>query len=281
MLPDGEVAASDPSKDVSLGALRKGESAEVEVQFSTQGLLGKVVRRLIIHSSDPLKGILSVKMAVEVKRAFIFDPPILDFGEVSKGEVVRREVKIRSNGVGDFHSIRAVQMPPALSMSSRKLEGQAAPSQLMTFEFVAKGPSGVRRHNLKLKLKGEKMWSVDLMVFATILSDVRFKLEPEDRSGTLDLGRIKRDQGGQGSIEIKNTNQKLPLEIDSIRILSKHEAFIEWELQTLEAKTHYRLVLKIRPGMEGRFLQGVVAISCNHSDLKKKEIRFMGWIEDG
>ncbi|MBU0754224.1 MAG: hypothetical protein KJ645_03740, partial [Planctomycetes bacterium] len=130
-----------------------------------------------------------------------------------------------------------------------------------------------------IDVENQRVKGFDLLLHAQILSEVLFRLSPHDRSGVLDFGQISKDHGATGTIEIVNPNPKVPYTVTKMQRLCRQADFVEVSSETLEDGMHYRITLKILPGLEIPYLQGTIVLFSDHPDLPRKAIKFMGRVD--
>jgi hypothetical protein len=279
-LPTGVkvLGKQDPKEPVCV--LKPDESADLEIVYSTAGLKGKVIRHIQILSSDPSMEVLNLSMEIVVKKPYLVDPFMLDFGKIEKGDSVTRSLVIRSEGVGAFSIREVLNLPEYIQYEMEEARDQGVPAYRLIFHLKGKVPAGDRRYPVKLKLENDKVREAEFYIRECVLSPISLELRPHDRSGILDLGKIKKSEGAAGQIIITNKDPGIPLEITKHQILCKHSKFIEIGVKMLQRGESYQIDLTVQPGVPVRHLQGTLVLFSDHPDLKRKRIRFMAWIDE-
>jgi hypothetical protein len=72
-----------------------GGSARLQVRFISGSLSGSVEKFLRVHSNDPAQPQVTIKVRAFVEPIYIVEPPIVNVGEVPRGQAVTREVRVR------------------------------------------------------------------------------------------------------------------------------------------------------------------------------------------
>ncbi|MHC4946362.1 MAG: Ig-like domain-containing protein [Planctomycetota bacterium] len=277
--PSGVMVDIKPKKDQLLCMLKHDESAELEIRFDTSGLLGDLKRSLDILSNDGEQKKRTMKMNVLVKSPFLAEPKSVDFGEVPKGEEASREIVIRSAGVGDFIVKKVENLPPFIRYEAKEIADADPPAWKLVFHLDRSAPVSELWQRIRLIVENETVNKFEIFIRAKILSDVSFHLEPHDRSGVLDLGKIDSSEGVKGTIEIRNRNPAVPYEITKLQRLCRFSDFIDTRIETLEEGVHYKISLEVRPGLKIPYLQGTLVIFSSHPEMARKRIKFMGRVE--
>lgn len=280
VLPSGESKVPDPKSLEPLGTLKSDESAEIFIEFDTLGLLGEMKRRLELITSVTKEKPLTVKMKITVKKPFTLEPEFLDLGDLRKGSTVSRSFMIRSAGVGDFKILGVSGLPSDMECKVEKAEGDTHRAYRIVLTLHAGKGTGHRRHRIRLNVQNEKVKSFDFYVTAQVVPEIAFRLKPAGPSESLDFGRMKKNAGAEGEIEIINENLDIPMEITGVRILCKHREFIDVRYRTEEGGKRFKVIVAVKPGLDVRFLQGAVIVSSTHPDMRAKKFKFTGWIEE-
>jgi hypothetical protein len=279
-LPSGPSVIPDRKSDAPLGILKSGEAAEMVIEFGTPGLLGKITRHLKIYSNDPSKEALSLEMSIRVKKPFRLEPEALDFESIKKGGSAIRTLKIQSAGVGDFAIKGITGLPAYMDFTAERLAGASPTAYLLTFRLDGKGPSGTRRHKLRLTVENSKVDGIDFFADATILSDLTLRFTPRGHDATLDLGKVSRRRGGSGQVEILGKDTGKPFTILDVGLQCKFKEFVESGIETIQAGGHYRITLRLKPEIKAEYVQGTLIVHGDHEDLRGKKIKFIARIID-
>jgi hypothetical protein len=72
-----------------------GGSVEMKVTFKTGSLTGPQHKTISVRSNDPNRLVVILHLNARVNPVFVFDPPMLNFGELPRGTEVSREISMR------------------------------------------------------------------------------------------------------------------------------------------------------------------------------------------
>lgn len=263
-------------KEINLGTLKPNEIAEMEIQFNTIGLDGELIRKLLLFTNADKKKPHPVKLRVRVKKPFVLSPAFPDFGTLNKGQSAFLQVKIRSNGVGDYEIKKISNLPPHLSCESIKTKS----GHTLKFHLHKEAPPGFLRQQVRLEIQNKRVNQFEFVITGNVKLPIEFQLTPGGSKDALNLGKIIRDQGAKAQILVINKDQSQPFSILDVRSLCKHSPYIHTSVVTLEKGMKHRVDLLIKPGIKGGFLQGEIIISTDHPQMLKKKFKFAGLIRD-
>jgi len=268
----------DEIVDGSLGTIEPGESAQVEIDFKTSGLFGKIKRHLQIKSNDSGKEYYKVPIKINIVAPLVLQPDLINFGKVKKDSKVEKIAVIRSAGVGDFKIMKISGLPPQIKLRAEKLDEKKSDAYKLVFELDVKGYSaGPKRYKISLEVQNERVKEFTFYVFMRVISSISFHFAPLGNDGFLDFGKVGRDLGKKGTIEVINDKPCIPLHISEVRIQSRYSDFIETKIITVQESVKYRIEVNVLPGINVNYFRGDIFIYSSHTDMREKRIRFVGY----
>jgi len=278
LMPSGEVVVPDKKGETKVGVLLPGESAVLELEYSTLGYQGVLKRMLTIFSNDPQKREFKIPIESIIKPSFEFEPSRFVFGDIPKSEGTTRSMIIRSMAAGDF-DITGIEKPKSyLDYTVEKYEEGGLVCARLDLTFKKNAPAGSKSEKLKFKVKSDRVKEFNVYAYANILAPLTFKCDALKGKGVLDFGVLEAGQGGQKVIEIINHNPDLPYNISAMEFESSRKEYFVVKLITLEEGMHYRIRITVSPKLTKRFFHGTIRLISDHPDLKVKEISIKGWI---
>jgi hypothetical protein len=97
---------------VSKTDLAPGESGTLKVVFRTLNFTGDVSKRVLVHSNDPARPAITLRLKLEVALGVVVDPGRVNFGEVLLGTVPTKSILVKwKEGVGKAFQLTAVEVP--------------------------------------------------------------------------------------------------------------------------------------------------------------------------
>lgn len=284
ILPSGEILKLEntghgpgrPATGFRL-PLERSESCFVELDFTPISVAGHVTRRIFFYAEGAETPALTLPVTAEVKPAFTLEPRRIDFGRVAWSGPVERTLTIRSAGAGDFAVTEIKGLPPFFDCRAARMKDAPAPTWMLTLTLKRRPPPGLQKFILIAGIENDRIDSLKIYGSAVIEPDVVFKASPGSAGG-INFGVIGKSEGASAEVEIVNRNGDVPYEIDEVKLESPWSESFEHRLHTIVAGRHYRLFLKLKPGMGVRFFRGKIVFLSDHPTVMRKEVPFKGWI---
>jgi hypothetical protein len=258
--------------------LEPGQWAVVKLEFQSLGREGGVRHRMDIQTNDPREQIKRIPIRAKVKKAVLLDPPLLNFGMVDKNETRSLDVRVESNGIGDFAITDIKEMPDyfeyALAPAETK-EGEN-PAQILTLTYKGGANVGNQKHSLKVVVDHPKVSHFALFAEMRIFPDIIFRCEGKRVYEFMDLGLIEAGKEKEVTLEIYNADLKKPYEITGIRCQSTSEPAITTRLITDKPGMSYRVVITVPAQSRKRLVGARLVIFSTHPDLPKARFTMKG-----
>ena len=153
-----------------------GESAPLEVTIDPMRINGfKSTKTLTLYTNDPKHPTLTIQVSAEVEPEFVLEPPMLDFGTITKGEPATQNLKVIQKTDQPFELTEAAivgnesyfefahqEIPAAERTDPNKKEYFATVTVLPT------APAGPLRASLRLKTNLKRLPVSVAPVFAEV-----------------------------------------------------------------------------------------------------------------
>ena len=264
--------------DAELMLLKPGQSARLDLEYTSIGQEGSVKKKISLHSNDPRQRKHSIDVLARIKTAFTAEPRWLHFDDVEKGQSISRSTLIRSIRAGTFKITGITGLPPYFTYEVKPLEEADVPSVGLTLTLNEDAPVGSANLKLKLNIESERIKEYHVNIYLNVLPPVSCQTGSSGRDDLINFGVIPRGKGAVKIIEIRNKIPEIPYDITDMVFTSKYSDFIEARLVTEEKGIHYKLFITVKPEINCRFFRGTITLSSDHPDLEKKELGIKGWI---
>lgn len=110
--------------------LKPGGSGEIEVVFNSRGYSGNVTKTVHVHSNDPKKSVVTLRISGRVIVDLLVQPRQINFGEVYPGKSITKSVRL---------------IPKRLDeLKVKKIEKESEYITITTKEFVEDNKKGVQ-----------------------------------------------------------------------------------------------------------------------------------------
>jgi hypothetical protein len=123
---------------LSSKVIQPGETGQIEVTVSTEGVVSKITKSVTVNSNDPLQPQMVLNVSADVEPEFTLSERSIYFGNVARGKEVVRELIVSIQPGKSMKLLSAESTDPNVTV---KLESIPAP---------AKGSPGAGMKSMKL-----------------------------------------------------------------------------------------------------------------------------------
>lgn len=279
-LPGGQIIELEGRvKRTTIGQLKPGEEAELEVCFTTWGYKGKLNKSISIHTDHAKRPRAEISVTAEIIDSVAYEPEVLDLGIVIRGQKKSGSIKMKSVGIGDFEitGFKNKGLFPNLEFKAKKLKAGENAEAIVEVSVKGEPKMGKWKGEVIMALRNEYVQEARMSVMAEVVPKIRFKLGNEFLGDQLDLGVFSAREGKSLSVDIINLVPEIPYEPLGINV---EEGKLEARLETVKDQERYRLHVKTKTGAEGAgFLRGRIHIPSHHPDLYLKTLHVVGWTD--
>ncbi len=283
--PSGESIVPLPGSqgEADLLTLAPGEECELVVELITRDQRpGRLEKSVQMHSSDPARPTLRLRLAADIVRAFVLEPESAVFGQVRRGDTPQCTILVRP-AAKELEAVRIVgfaELPPFLDATSEeRLDDSGKRSFEVTIRLKDCAPTGCLQPTFFARLDHPTFTALPLRATATVHSRIRFDTGNPDNRELIEFAAMLPGAASLRHVEIQNEQPDRPYTITGVEVDSKYASLITPEVVTLEAGVHYRIDVSALPSANVRFLRGSLRILSDHPDQPVKEIPFQGWLE--
>ncbi|MFH0945172.1 MAG: DUF1573 domain-containing protein [Planctomycetota bacterium] len=279
---NGSVMTPEPgtrSQAVTLARLGPGEECRVLIELNTtnQGT-GNLNKGALIDTDDPNHKEIRLTVRARLQRAFIVEPPAVQFGTLVRGETVTRQVIIRSAGAEDLELVDFENLPPYLKATRTRLtDEEGRPYYQVDLTLTEEAPVGLLAQTLTARLNHRLVKKLSFLAHATVKSHIRFDTKNSDNREFLDFGTPPAGTQAVQSVEIFNGEAAIPYSVKQVEVVSKHEEQLHAELITLREGQEYRVDVTWNVVAGTRLGGSKLRLHSDHPDLPLKEIMIQGW----
>jgi hypothetical protein len=225
-----------------------GESGEIKIVFRSGSYVGLQHKTISLRTNDPARSVSVLHMKADVKPLFLFDPPMLNLGELKRGESVVREVEIRETQGRPFtvESIQSTHQYVKAEALPAGADGGAV--RRLRVSLVAEGIPGAFVGHLGVKVDRPGVTPV-LIVQGVLAGNVG--IFPH----SLFLGMVRQDQAFPVQSLVVRARGDTPIAVKSV------DTGVPWlkaEVKTVVERQTYQIDLTVDPTPPpGRFEQTV------------------------
>lgn len=276
VLSSGREVVPELTETGTYVELEPDEWAEVKLEFQTIGRFGNVKHRMDIYTNDPEGQVRHIPILAKVNRAFVMDPPRVEFGLLDKKEQKSIDVRVKSEGVGDFKITGVDELPPFMNWSVKKIDEGGVPASLLTLTYKGGAKLGKHSFRLKVKVENEKVRDFGMYVDMRIYPSIIFRHEGKRIYDFLDIGFLERGKEKTVQIDVQNGDLDVPYLIKNVSSKSNCTPPVKVKCTPLSYGTKYRLLLTVSPKTDKRMIRGRILLESDHPDLPLAVIQFRG-----
>lgn len=279
VFPGGKEVFLTGNRSKALGVLQAGEEAKIDVTFQTWGYKGKLNKRIDIKTDAKVGSNQHISVIAEIVDSVQLDPPVLDLGEVVRGQAGCARIRLRSLGIGDFDVERIKNLPPYLTFKTERLSHGEEAEHLIEIRTREEPPLGEWSLILQVAVKNRYIDTTRIPLQAEILPKVICRLDGNQIEDEIDFGVFSPQQGRTLVAELVNLVPEIPYKPLTIHLENPHQASAySHRLETVKEGEHYRIHLTIQPGAgPASFVRSWLVIRSDHPDMLEKRLHLIGW----
>jgi len=225
-----------------------GESGEIKILFRSGSYVGPQHKTISLRTNDPARPVSILHMKADVKPLFLFDPVMLNIGEMKRGEQIVREVTVRETQGKPF-TVESVQSTSTYVKGEMLPEGsEGGAVRRLRVTVTAEGiPGGFVGH---LAVRVNRPGVIPVLVVQGVLSG-NVSIFPQ----SLFLGMVRQDQAFPLQSLVLRARGDAPIAVKSV------DTGVPWlkaEVKTVVEGRTYQIDLTVDPTPPpGRFEQVV------------------------
>lgn len=146
-----------------------GEKGVIPVKFISQGIKGRVMKKIIVASNDKEEPFIHLKIEGVLKltnyATAVFSPGRVDFGEVKNGEPVSRKITLKNTGTINLKVIDILHAPESYLIFGKtvippgqetEIEIVLKPEQVGTYlKFIKIRTTDMKQKTMLLRINAE------------------------------------------------------------------------------------------------------------------------------
>lgn len=279
VMPNGSVVVPKGKTLSNIGMLKPGEFAEIEFEFKSLGQRGKVKKKLTIITNDPENPVLLLPIEATVKPYFIFQPRSFHFGTQAIRSTTACSMLISSTECNSFEVLGFKNLPSYLTYNIEKVDAREFRAVRVTVRLKGNAPVGLINNKLFLELKDKRIKEWSINVYGEIQPPITFCVSGKLLTEMVNFGIIPLSDEITKSIEIKNDDPLIPYNIQRIKVQSRYQKQIEYQIETIKEGFQYVLKVIVRAKPQTRFISGKILLESNHPTLPCKIIPIRAWVK--
>ncbi len=255
---------------VSDQTIAPAAEGRVVVTLDTTRLIGRTTKTITVYTNDPDTPAVGLSVAGRVTADMVVTPPVLYFGRVRRGEVVRREVTVAPGREGASFVVERVEHSnPGIRA---RVEPRAdAPGQRIVVELDRDVPLGRFSETLVLHTTSPREPELRLPVLGSVEGDV-VVLPPQ-----VTFGVTRGGAPAERDLYVRNRGTR-PI---TLRRVVVPERIATCSVDVLEEGQEYRLTVKLREGLPKGKVEGAVEIFTDHPEESRLVVPLYAIVRDG
>jgi hypothetical protein len=225
-----------------------GGSIEMKITFKTGSLTGPQHKTISVRSNDPNRIVVILHLNARVTPVFVFDPPMLNFGELPRGSETSREFSMRETRGRTFAVETATASIPHLKVDALPDGGQDGAVRRFKVTLAPDRNPGSFTASIGFKIDRPDI-KPTLVVQGAVLGNV--SIQPE----SLFFGMSRQGQSFPQQAVVVRSRDASPVYIPSV---DTGVSWIKATVVPLDRSKAYRIDLVVDPlPPPGRFDQAI------------------------
>ncbi len=259
-----------------------GEQGEVIVRYNPHGKRGNDARSVTLETNDSTQPSVKLNIKAHVKQLVVFEPTLLQFGQVDKGKGKTMEFYVAGR-TEDFQvTLATTTMPDVFTVELGQTEVREIgidKEQLRATRLIIKlredAPVGMHTAELTMRTNDGRAPVERTQVLSQVLGDIQ--VTPP----RISLGRIERGQSFTREFRVQSRSGQ-PFHISQIEARDT-TADVSFEFMPEDAKnpTSWKVVMSGRAHPQERRILGQLLIRTDVRSEETIEVRYNGFINVG